>query len=272
MYGYENIKPEPLPIVSAAPETNAHWCVAESVRKALVEYGFAEVYTYTLRDDGEVQLANALSADKNTLRTSLASGIGEALAKNEYNAPLLGVDMVKIFEIGNVFNKDSEALHVCVGVRPLAQKKRAERASALLLEAKMTIEKELGLEIDHHLTDETLEFDINTIQSANCIALPLVATGTSFKPFSAYPFVLRDIALWVSEGTSADAVKDIIRTEGGVTLMRIDQFDSFTKDGRTSYAFHLVFQSPDKTLSDPDVHAIMKDIQSVFTERGLEIR
>ncbi|MBI4068309.1 C40 family peptidase [Candidatus Kaiserbacteria bacterium] len=272
VYGYEKIKATSLPKSHAKPEPNAHWCAAESVRKSLTDLGFSEVYTYTLRDDGEVKLANALTADKSTLRSSLAPGIVEALAKNEYNAPLLGIDTVKIFEIGNVFGKDSEALHVCVGTRPLAQKKRAERTNALLLEAKVAVEKELGVKVDQHLEDETLEFDISTIKSTHCPTLPLVASGTSFKSFSAYPFVLRDIALWVSEGTSADTVRDLIRAEGGAMLVRSDQFDSFTKDGRTSYAFHLVFQSAEKTLSDSEVNAVMGTIHGAMRNKDWEVR
>ncbi len=272
LYGYENIKAEPLTAAATAPEANAHWCATESVRKALAELGFSEVYTYTLRDDEEVKLANALAADKSTLRSSLAPGIVEALAKNEYNAPLLGIDTVKIFEIGNVFGKDSEELHVCVGARPLAQKKRAERANAFLLEGQAAIEKELGVKVDQHLEDETLEFDISMIKSTHCPTLPLVTSDTSFKSLSAYPFVLRDIALWVSEDTSADAVTDIIRTEGGAMLVRIDQFDSFTKDGRTSYAFHMVFQSAEKTLSDTEVNAVMDAIQKAMKIKDWEVR
>ncbi len=275
VHGYDAIETQVLSPAATASEANPQWCAAEQVRKALSDLGFVEVYTHTLRSDGEVKLANALAPEKSTLRSSLAAGIAEALTKNEYNAPLLATDTVKIFEIGNVFTKAGEETHVCIGVRPLALKKRSERANAQLLEAKAALETVFG-PIDHHIYDETLEFDLSSVTARMreivCPSLPLIRTDVSYQPLSVYPFVLRDIALWVSEGTAAEEVRSIISAKGGSLLVRLDQFDTFTKESKTSYAFHLVFQSLDKTLSDPEVHAIMADIQSALDVRGWEIR
>ena len=102
--------------------------------------------------------------------------------------------------------------------------------------------------------------------------MPLVAEGVQYQTLSIYPFVLRDIALWVSEGTFTDEVRALIIEQGGETLIRIDQFDEFTKDGRTSYAFHLVFQSAEKTLSDQEVNGVMEGIQNALKNKGWEVR
>jgi len=102
--------------------------------------------------------------------------------------------------------------------------------------------------------------------------MPLVAEGVQYQTLSIYPFVLRDIALWVSEGTVADEVRALIIEQSGETLIRVDQFDEFTKDGRTSYAFHLVFQSAEKNLSDTEVNVIMDVVQSAIKGRSWEVR
>jgi phenylalanyl-tRNA synthetase beta subunit len=273
VHGYGNIEAKELPAGTAKSESNPRWCAAEAVRKALGDLGFTEVYTYTLRSDGEVKLVNALADDKSTLRSSLIPGIAEALDKNAYNAPLLGLDTVKIFEIGDVFTKDNEMLHVCFGIR-MTGKNASKRATEEGRKVWDALETSLGVEllgmrgdINEFSLDQVIEQKVFT-----CPELPPVKKGIQYKTFSQYPFVLRDIALWVSEGTSADEVSAVITKEGGTTLARLDQFDEFAKDGRVSYAFHLVFQSGDKTLSDQEVNGIMEGILAALKGCEWEVR
>ena len=94
----------------------------------------------------------------------------------------------------------------------------------------------------------------------------------TFVPYSSYPFIARDIALWTEEGTTATAVEEIIRTHAGELLVRLSLFDTFEKDGRVSYAFRLIFQSYEKTLTDEEVGAIMKTLTTALTAQGFEIR
>jgi phenylalanyl-tRNA synthetase beta subunit len=49
-------------------------------------------------------------------------------------------------------------------------------------------------------------------------------------------------------------------------------FDSFTKDGRTSYAYRLIFQSYDKTLTDEEVSGIMANIADKIMALGWQVR
>jgi phenylalanyl-tRNA synthetase beta subunit len=58
----------------------------------------------------------------------------------------------------------------------------------------------------------------------------------------------------------------------GELLVRSAKFDEFTKDGRTSYAFRLVFQSMDRTLFDEDANHRMESIYAAMKERGWEVR
>lgn len=274
VYGYHNIAATPLPAMKKAPTPNLRYVAAELVRAVLQGLGFTEVLTYSLRDDGELALSNSLAADKHSLRKNLMSGVVEALAKGEYNAPLLGIDVVKVFEIGNVFTKDGEYLKVAVGVRPTVAKKRAERAKEMLVEAQNALEVALG-KIEPVYAAETFEFDLGRVAETATIENPmleLIQDGTRYAPLSAYPFVLRDIALWVPAGTAAEAVHEIIKQNGGELLIKLDKFDEFSKEGRTSYAFHLVFQSHEKTLSDVEVNEVMSKVSAALTGKGFEIR
>lgn len=77
IYGYEKILPQPLgevPDVSINTEDYA----MTLVRNSLVLQGFSEIYTYTFKDAGVVELENPIAGDKNFLRRDLVTGLEEA--------------------------------------------------------------------------------------------------------------------------------------------------------------------------------------------------
>jgi len=47
-------------------------------------------------------------------------------------------------------------------------------------------------------------------------------------------------------------------------LKRCDLFDTFKKTGRVSYAFRLVFESEEKTLTDAEVNAVMDEMAAAL--------
>jgi phenylalanyl-tRNA synthetase beta chain len=92
-------------------------------------------------------------------------------------------------------------------------------------------------------------------------------------PFSRYPFIARDIAIWTPEGTLTESIEKIIWDKAGALLNRVDQFDTFTKDGKTSYAFRLVFLSNERTLTDEEVNGHMQSVTDAMnTEDGWQVR
>ena len=105
------------------------------------------------------------------------------------------------------------------------------------------------------------------------ICRPVSASEVVYEPFSIYPFVSRDIAVWMPEGATSDVLERIIYKEGGDLLKRVRLFDTFTKDGRTSYAYRLVFQSHERTLTDAEVNMVMDTIYAeAKAQQGWEIR
>jgi len=88
-----------------------------------------------------------------------------------------------------------------------------------------------------------------------------------FKPWSIYPFISRDVSVWIPEGESVDKLKQILIENGTDLLIKEPYlFDSFTKDGKTSYAFRLVFQSFERTLKAEEVEEIMTKITNKIKE------
>ena len=94
-----------------------------------------------------------------------------------------------------------------------------------------------------------------------------------FKIWSQYPFITRDIAVWVPEGTEPETLAEIYK-EFGTELMQGEPklVDTFTKNGKTSYAFRLIFQSFDRTLTDEEINAIMSKITEKIANMGFEVR
>lgn len=277
VYGYDRIPATPLPEGRTIPERNVLRNAADAIRNILAQHDFVEIKTYSLVGSGEVTLANALTEDKNALRSNLSENMKDALKQNEYHAPTAGeYGMLKLFEIGKVFTATGEKTHVCIGVHPLSGKKREERANAELLTAKSMIESTLAIHVNHRIDASTLEFDLDlAVQGVDIPEQPLaVACATKYKPLALFPTALRDVAFWTPEGASSDQsmYRASIVSAGGQLLERCDLFDSFSKDGKHSFAFHLVFQSYEKTLTEEDLNPIMSAVYTALTDSGCTIR
>jgi phenylalanyl-tRNA synthetase beta chain len=92
-----------------------------------------------------------------------------------------------------------------------------------------------------------------------------------------FPAVLRDIALVVEAGMSAEAVRALIREVGGTLLEEAALFDVYTGDrvpsGRKSLAFALEYRAADKTLTDAEVNqAHEKIVREVQARLGASLR
>ncbi len=280
VYGFENIKGEMLP--SPAPEKfiNKEWAYSELVRKIMLEEGVTETMTYTLTDFGDIKLASILSSDKDHIRSNLRSGVTDALERAVKNAPLLGeYNMIKIFEIGRVFPNRGEHTSVAIGVRALAKKKAEQKEQEALEAVCQALEQELGTKLAGVSTENgVLEFNLSETMASlptpsEYPNLPLIGKGVRYTPSSAYPFIVRDIAIWVPEGAQETEIIDVIYKHGSELVQRVDKFDEFKKGGRVSLAYHIVFQSQDKTLTDDEVGEIMQKVEEELNnKKEFEVR
>lgn len=270
VYGYNNITDRALPPVPESSVVLPSRAAAEQLRGVLAQHGFTEVMTYSLGAEGSVRLKNSFTSDKSALRESLVPGIRDALDKNEYNAPLFGeYDAIKIFEIGSVFLPDeTEDVRVCIGARVLSGKNKNTRANELL-QAALT-----DIAVNCNIKNGIAEFSLSELTKNAPTVYPHNSTvgAVSYTPFSAYPFVLRDIAVWCPSDSKPAEVLDCITGHAGEWLVRADLFDQFSKDGKTSYAFHMVFQSMDRTLTDIEVGDVMQKVENALRAKGYEVR
>jgi phenylalanyl-tRNA synthetase beta chain len=107
----------------------------------------------------------------------------------------------------------------------------------------------------------------------------LARVPTTFRvaPVPRFPPALQDIALVVDEEVSAADLTAVIRSAGGPLLADVRVFDVYRgaqlPPGQKSLAFALVFQAPDRTLTDAEVEAGKRRIVDVVATRlGARLR
>lgn len=128
-------------------------------------------------------------------------------------------------------------------------------------------------QLDMRVEDEqpvlAAEFDVDTLIQVARDRFQFAAIGT-------YPAVLEDLAFVVDETVSAETVAAAIRKAGGFLLKEVELFDLYRGDnlpeGQKSLAYHLTFQSPDKTLKDKDVAKLRKKIIGQLKRIGAALR
>ncbi len=236
--GYDKVPATPLPPFDKKPEINPNFFAAEKAREELVGQGYSEVFTSVFTEQGERAVANKIGGDRPYLRSSLLPGLEDALKKNIPNKDLLGLKEVKLFEIGTVWQGGNEV--VVVGT--VSEKKKAE--------------------------EKVLE----PVAAAQYDDLPVSKTER-FVQYSKYPYIVRDIAMWVA-GAAGDPelVEGLIKKEAGELAQKVSLFDRFEKAGKVSLAYRIIFQSFDRTLTEAEVNQIMAKLSAILVDKGFEIR
>ena len=250
------------------------------VEDVLVGAGFTEAYTWSLRPDdpdpAALRLPEPMSSDQAVLRTTLLDGLIEA-ARLNVDA---GADRIALFEIARVYLPSGEQLPVerwrlagiCEG--GFAAAKGAVEAIYEALHVELRVER---------ATDPALHPGKSGVTDAGRLGElhPALLEGswgvfeldlaTLFEPIPerilyddviTFPPVKQDLAVVVADDVEATALLDAIRAAGAPELREAGVFDVYTGEqvgeGQVSIAFHLSFQSPERTLTDDEV-AVVRD-------------
>lgn len=247
--GYDRVTATELPPVTGTPN-QARYRGIERMKDQLIEQGFTEVSTRSFAKKGHVLLANPLDKSLPALRTSLEENLRDALARAKQYAPLVlpPGTKPKLFEVGTVFPKEGEYLEL-------------------------------------RMTERVPEWGNTAGISDNLSAAKLEEYGKdytpvryelgAYRPFSTYPFITRDIAMWIPIGSNTEDYEKIIGTtfkSVGDTLLEWSLLDTYEKDGKKSIAFRLIFQSMERTLTDEEVNDTMQKITAALSAKNYEVR
>ncbi len=296
--------------ISSLPK-NKNFYYHNLIRSNLRDAGFSESYTYTLVEKGLSPLQNPLTVERAYLRDSISEMLSKKVLPNVRNLDLLGLKKVQMFEIGKVFGKSATGESVTQDVMQRERYSLALALAYTKKPKNTDLKEELKNTLDGVLesmgTKATYESKFTEVvgdAQTPCVGMilevdldPLVDVqqdevsgldveefkDVTFKAVSTYPFSVRDIAVFVpGENLPADEVLGVIKLslskEQRSLLVTSTLFDVFTKrvEGepvRTSYAYRLVFQAGDRTLTELEVVSAMQSISDGIAKQvGWEIR
>jgi phenylalanyl-tRNA synthetase beta chain len=100
---------------------------------------------------------------------------------------------------------------------------------------------------------------------------------TRYKAPSKFPAIELDLAFVVDKNISCHAVLENMKHTGGELLTEVSVFDIYEGDSigpaKKSMAFHLTFQSPDRTLQDSEIQELKNRILSNLKDKhGADLR
>ena len=284
--GYDTIEPVEITKEDTVPVSKKFYYL-NKIRNILVQLGFSEVYISVFARNGTVAVENPIASDKKFLRDNLKEKVLNALEENTRYADLLEVEVVKMFELGKVFDGNGEQTHLCMAVYHPRRKKQTQAAEDLK-QAVEHLMKSLGATECVEVKEYWIEINIDKLiaslpdpKSYDSDVFHVYNPDAQYKRISPYPFVVRDIALWVPEGVEEDEIKEVIKKHTGPLLVAGPRlFDRFEKKNeetgeidRISYAFRMVFQSHERTLTDDEVNDIMRKITDALNSKeGWEVR
>jgi phenylalanyl-tRNA synthetase beta subunit len=274
--------PSVLPKLSRKGLPHKRLYYETKIKNILHEGGFSEILTYSFGDIGEVEIMKGSAMDKEKLRTDLATGLQKAFQTNSLNAPLLNIQTVKMYEFGNVFTRSDERRHFAIIIDDGKKKSSFTEEVDLILSH---VKRELGID---HLEYDTksdkpycVELDFDTLianlpEPDHYEVLAQDLSPVAYAPISPYPFIVRDIAVWVPASVAWEDIRALALQIDSPLIVRIDCFDTFEKEiegvRKTSYAFRFVLQAKDRTLTDAEANDIADKMYTLLKEKGYEIR
>ncbi|MBI4128410.1 MAG: phenylalanine--tRNA ligase subunit beta [Parcubacteria group bacterium] len=106
--------------------------------------------------------------------------------------------------------------------------------------------------------------------------LPFATEDVRYKIYSRYPSAVRDISVLVPVRTKVEDVLNIMEASGGELVRDIDLFDLYEGSnlptGRKSMAFHIVYQSDERTLTDEEVDRLQQRMMRLLEKNEWEVR
>jgi len=269
-------------------------------------YGERLINLLEMKAVDHLALANPLSPQLKYLRISLLPYLIENIAKN-----LAFFNQFRIFESGHIYQRDGEALKeekYCAGV-VLEKNKNIFYAVKGITESALSalgidsqrlsyqvgknanyqyLKKLVGILVDNKLigvmgeasvalkselkiTADLAMFEINLEK-----LLAFSAMVKKFKSISPYPPIMRDLSFLAPKTVIFADLWQTIKNFNPL-ILSAEPFDIFESEklgaGVRSIAFHLVFQSPQRTLKSEEADRIMGDLVKLCQDKfGVKLR
>ncbi len=295
LYGFDEIPIEDLDLSTVKNNSSTLFELISSMKSFFIERGYLEHYGRVLIGTGDIAVLKSYAEDKKYLRNSLSPGIVAVLEQNIQHT-LFDTDSVAMFEIGTVFKRDSEEIRCIIAVGQKTHKKNSTQKdietildvlieeygisvtrSVLLDHLKSTIVSTQTITyVEFSLAD--LEAHVSKIPSSDILTTSHTITEY-YTPFSVYPRIIRDVALFTPPDVDPAVVAEQIRKSAGEYCTEGPAlFDVYQKRNahgdieQQSLAFRMAFQSTSRTLTDEEVEVFMASVYQNLTANGYTIR
>ncbi len=283
------------------------------LRKKAVANGYFESLHYVLDNEEELKslgfnpiklkLINPITAELNTLRTTLLNHLLNAASLNAKNSKKI----IKLFELGVVFGSNNEELNHIAFVHSgykeepkISNKAKPElanfydflldlkniigdfklkaskydilspyeQADIYLKDLKIGFAGRLHLKIENErdlLKTYVCELDLNLIKQHFKLA----------KPYSKFPSISRDLSILIPKGFEYEKIKNCIEEldlENLENFRLVDLYSDASLANSYSLTLKFVFRDMNKTLEEAQVAEYIDKILQSFKEMGLELR
>lgn len=302
LYGYEKISSQLPSAVLVPSERNEELVYQNKIREYFTGLGFDEAYNYSFVSEKDldksrsvVEVANPVSLEQKYLRPNLVVNLLKNVKENKKS-----FEEVKIFELGKVFNlekgkvKEDKRMAAIVSSNsnhPFYYLKgiidgflsRLSISSQWyddaingnsLIPGFYRNSRRAEIKVDNELigwigevNEKTAAFELFFDK-----IVELAIEETIYLPPSKYPSSVRDIAVLVDLETRVSEVLNLINQAGGELVADVDLFDMYEGEnipgGRKNFAFHIIYQSDKKTLTDKEVDKVQQKIIKALEEQG----
>lgn len=257
----------------------------KKLKKLLVDSGFFEVINdpfSLISSDSTITIDNPLDSNRKFLRTDLKDSLLQNLSYNERRQK----DSIKLFEISNVYSKDSSVR--VVGIVASGRLDKNYEDFSKKIESKHI--KEL---LQKYTNIENIKFETISRDSLNSKSkYPIIYLEFSFDSslevdyehidfnlddinnkkylkISEYPSSTRDLSFSIKDFSKSQALQELIHGFQNDLLKEVFIFDYFENENgkEIKIGFRFIFQSKDSNLTDE----IVNDAMNLIIKKALKI-
>lgn len=300
LYGLDTIPPKAPVIVLGEILHNELKQWRSFTRRYFASQGFDEMYNYSFmpepkeRKERCIKLLNPISEDTSFLRDNLIDGLITNAIQNQG----LFAEM-KLFEMGNVYwcehNIAKEEEHIAglifgkkkVDFRDMRGYVEGFLEAAGFDEDDYTLEplskqgqtsylaliiqgKECGsIKVPPLLEKLKLKGQVVAFELRSPVFYRAIANEREFQTPPKFPAVIRDVALMLPKDIKGDSVEQVVYEVGRELIEDVDLFDVHEEgtSKERGLAFHVVYRSSQKTLTDEEVNKVHQRIEKELKER-----
>ena len=316
IYGYNNLpKTHAMGAMVLTPDNEAE-TATDFIADRLVSLGYQEAITYSFVDgriqseldpDGDaIALANPISSDMDVMRTSLWTGLLQAVRHNQNRQQ----SRIKLFETGLKFVKNGaeiEQTRMFSGVisgqaeaenwsnvkRPLDFFDiKADLESILLpIDSSIHFEKAshpalhpgqsaqivksgeiLGfVGAVHPKLQNSLDLNGPVYMFELCLEKTVKGSVPRFSEVSKFPEVRRDLAIVLRNEVPFKDIESVVRQNAGSDLVNLNVFDVYAGEslgeGQRSIGLGLIWQRVDRTLNDDEINQVFDQIVQALSDK-----